>query len=234
MRVISVDAGTTTLGLMVQDFADGAVVQQAVMAVDAWPTRQPGRTGLRCRTRGPLVGDLEFSVASPLEAVRWLVGHLGAELEGAVCAVEDVIWHVSQSRASKKQAKPEKGIAGRGQGFVDLVSIAARIAERLTVATGVECLRPTANDWRRGVFGLSSSLKGAAADRAVKAHIDAAGMTPLIDKAAGHVYDATGIGMLAARKADPKIRLPLALFRRVRETPAGQPPARSARSARAR
>lgn len=225
MRVISVDAGTTTTGLMVQDFADGAVVQQAVLAVDAWPTRQPGRTGLRCRTRGPLVGDLEFAVASPLEAVRWLVGHLGTALEGAVCAVEDVAWYYSD--------KAKTG-AGRGQDFVELVSAAARIAERLTVATGVECLRPSANQWRAGVFGLSSSLKGTAADRAVKAHIDAAGMTPLIDKAAGHVYDAMGIGMLAAKKADPKIRLPLALFRRVRETPAGQPASRPARSARAR
>ena len=225
MRVISVDGGTTTTGLVVLDFADGAVQQRAVLAVDAWPTRSPDRTGLRCRTRGPLVGDLEFSVASPLEAVRWLTDLLAEELAGAVCAVEAVEWYYSD--------KARAG-AGRGQDFVDLVSTAARIAERLTVATGVECVRPTANQWRAGVFGLSSSLKGAAADRAVKAHIDAASMTPLIDKAAGHVYDATGIGMLAAKKADPKIRFPLAVFRRVTATPAGPRAARTARSARAR
>ncbi len=225
MRVISVDGGTTTTGLVVLDFADGAVQQRAVLAVDAWPTRSPDRTGLRCRTRGPLVGEREFCVASPLDAVRWLTDHLGAELAGAACAVEAVEWYYSD--------KARAG-AGRGQDFVDLVSTAARIAERLTVATGVECVRPTANQWRAGVFGLSSSLKGAAADRAVKAHLDAAGMTPLLSKAAGHVYDATGIGMLAARKADPKIRFPLAVFRRVTATPADPRAARPAKSARAR
>lgn len=234
MRVISVDGGTTTTGLVVLDFADGAVQQQAVLAVDAWPTRSPDRTGLRCRTRGPLVGDLEFSVASPLEAVRWLTDHLGAELAGAVCAVEDVIWHVSDDHPGRTDKQRPKRGAGRGPSFVDLVAMTARIAERLTVATGVECVRPTANQWRAGVFGLSSSLKGAAADRAVKAHLDAADMTPLLSKAAGHVYDATGIGMLAARKADPKIRFPLAVFRRVTATPAGPRAARSAKSARAR
>lgn len=204
--MISVDGGMVTTGVSVVQHGPARAVTLAQLAVDHWPAGAK-RQGLRCRTAGPLLAGVpaEFAVGSTLEAVRFVADHCAADLKGAVCAVEGVLWYNSDSAASG---------AGRGQMFVDLVANCARMAERLTIATGRECIRPSANDWRKGVFGLPSSLKGKQADDAVRAYVERMGLGPLVAsrtktdaKGAAHIFDAVGVGLYAAKKTDPKVRI---------------------------
>lgn len=208
MRVLAVDPGTTTTGITLLEvevkIGRPKVLVLADAAIDAWPTaaaKAGKHKGRRMRTAGLLLAamPLELDVAGPLDGLRQVLAALGGEVVGATGVVEAVIWWHSVADG--------KSTAGRGQSLVDLADIAGRMAERVTMATGAECRRPTANEWRRAGFGLNGKADAKLCDMTVKHCLDALKLAPLLPTCNGHVYDAHGIGYAEIMRASGAHRL---------------------------
>lgn len=180
IRVIGVDGGKSTAGLVVLDEVGGKFTVTAAAQVE------PGEAGAAVvRCGGPLLAGFGPVAVYPstMAALRAVVLRLAPSIPNVRSAVEAV----------------------SGPHMAPTAEVAAAIAERLYAVTGREAVRPRASDWRMGLGLPCNSAKRA--DTGLRRVLPMLGICVELPSASGrpkrcdHAQDAAGVAVWMARHA---------------------------------